>query len=310
MTFKIKFNIICNHTHRKLGRSSALHIGDECLSIYGISIIMPKNSVYAERLNNAILRMQQSGLIEKLHRELQWVIQKQRGGNAGGGGGALLKATQSKQLKSTDVEDRGLTLADTEGMFLLMGIGYLIGASVLVSEVIGGCANRCRKIARRVSVASIAVDRSSAAHPNSSRRTSYSTRRPSGGGTDDNAGGDSVGSESLDILADDCNGGKSASPRIRKRRKSDQTEVLRVNLLKGTLNGHRRHNSLVTGLNRDELQSVLDIGKRGAVRFANELRVATDGGGMKIFHVAEINRAPTPFVHHDENDGFGEAVYH
>lgn len=34
-------------------------------------------------------------------------------------------------------------------MFLLMGIGYLVAVSVLVSEIVGGCAKRCRQFARR-----------------------------------------------------------------------------------------------------------------------------------------------------------------
>lgn len=265
---------------------------------------MPKNSVYAERFNNAILRMQQSGLIDKLFRELQWAIQKQRGG---GGGGALLKASASKQLKSTDAEDRGLTLADTEGMFLLMGIGYLIGASALMSEVIGGCANRCRKIARRVSVVSLAGGGGErlSPPPNSSRRTSYSMR-PSLVVPEN-------GCDTLQVVSERC----SASPRIRRRRQSDQTEVLRVNLLKGILNGHRRHNSLVTGLNREEIQCVLDVGRRGAVKFADGVvdereqsstpGSVADGVPSRIYHVAEINRVPTPFI--IQNDGFGEPVY-
>lgn len=35
------------------------------------------------------------------------------------------------------------------GMFLLMGIGYLTAGAVLVSEIVGGCAIRCRNFARR-----------------------------------------------------------------------------------------------------------------------------------------------------------------
>lgn len=38
-------------------------------------------------------------------------------------------------------------------MFLLMGIGYLVAVSVLVSEIVGGCAKRCRQFARRNSKA-------------------------------------------------------------------------------------------------------------------------------------------------------------
>lgn len=44
-------------------------------------------------------------------------------------------------------------MADTEGMFLLMAIGYIIAGSVLFSEIVGGCAKSCRAFIRRSSVA-------------------------------------------------------------------------------------------------------------------------------------------------------------
>jgi hypothetical protein len=46
-------------------------------------------------------------------------------------------------LKIQTQEERGLTLADTEGMFLLLGIGFLIAGGVLISEWVGGCTNKC-----------------------------------------------------------------------------------------------------------------------------------------------------------------------
>lgn len=240
--------------------------------------------MYAERLNDAILRMQHSGLIKKLFRELQWDIQKLRVG----GGGALLKASASKQLNLNDVEDRGLTLADTEGMFLLMGIGYLIGACVLMSEVIGGCANKCRQIARRASHVSIAES----FLQNTSRRTSTSVR---------------VVPTLIEPLDDDLNESSDCvSPVLRLRRQSDQTEVLRVNVLKGILVGHRRHHSLVGGLDRNELQSVLEVARKGAsVRFSQEDML--EQAGHRQLHTVEINRAPTPFC---VEEAFGEIVIH
>lgn len=46
-------------------------------------------------------------------------------------------------------------------MFLLMGIGYIVAVSVLVSEIVGGCAKRCRQFARRNSRSVLSVRRSS-----------------------------------------------------------------------------------------------------------------------------------------------------
>lgn len=55
------------------------------------------------------------------------------------------------------------------GMFLLMGIGYLVAVSVLISEIVGGCAKRCRQFARRKSRSTFP----SSLHPNTSNRPSY-----------------------------------------------------------------------------------------------------------------------------------------
>ena len=63
--------------------------------------------------------------------------------------GKLLQASSSSPLRETIQEERQLTTADTEGMFLLMGIGYTIGAIALVSEIVGGITNKCRQIIRR-----------------------------------------------------------------------------------------------------------------------------------------------------------------
>lgn len=57
--------------------------------------------------------------------------------------GRLLQISSGKTLKMNNQEERGLTLADTEGMFLLLGIGFLIAGCVLVSEWVGGCTNKC-----------------------------------------------------------------------------------------------------------------------------------------------------------------------
>lgn len=42
-------------------------------------------------------------------------------------------------------EDRALTLDDTQGMFLLLAIGYVAGGGILLSEIFGGCFNLCKK---------------------------------------------------------------------------------------------------------------------------------------------------------------------
>lgn len=120
-----------------------------------------------------------------MNNEIAWDLQRSDSGQ-------LLQATKNKKFSFADVEERKLNLADTEGltvvtirfnftkinrslahispgMFLLMGIGYLVAVSVLISEIVGGCAKRCRQFARRKSRSTFP----SSLHPNTSNRPSY-----------------------------------------------------------------------------------------------------------------------------------------
>lgn len=244
---------------------------------------MPKNAVYAERINDAILRMQHSGLIQKLYNELQWDVEKQRGSSPG----TLLKATSANKFQATDVEDRGLTLADTEGMFLLMGIGYLFGASVLMSEVIGGCANKCRQFARRASKVSM-----ESFLPNSSSKTSISVKD------------DRIRDNNMTAPVNSVN----STAVVRMRRKSDQMDIPSETPVRTNLNMHRRHNSLITGLVSTDRLNDYGILKRSAfVKFDEENQLEFNGNSKRNYHTVEINRVPTPYC---IEETFGEKVYH
>lgn len=164
-----------------------------------------------------ILRMQQSGLIFKLNNEMEW--ERQRGSK-----GTLLKiSSNSKSLKSTDFEDRKLTLADTEGMFLLMGIGYAIAFSVLVSEIIGGCAKNCRAFMRR---------------PSKMLSTSeISTNRPNSSQIHPDVADDTLSSNQ-------SSGNSFEITTKMLHRKSTQSDSV-LNPFKSYYMRHRRHHSLV-----------------------------------------------------------------
>lgn len=138
---QLDYIIKTNYTDDKLGRRSALHISDQCFALFGVSIALREESVYRSRFNDGILMLQQSGLIEKIKNDVRWdMIRSSKGG--------LLTVYSGKVLKMPSTEEKGLTLADTEGMFLLLGIGFLIAAGVLVSEWVGGCTNKCIRIVR------------------------------------------------------------------------------------------------------------------------------------------------------------------
>lgn len=105
-------------------------------------MIFPKNTVYVKVLNDLILRFAASGLDLKISSDMAWDLQRSDTQN-------LLASTKSKTFSMADVVERKLNLADTEGMFLLMAIGYILAGSVLFSEIVDGCARSCRAFVRR-----------------------------------------------------------------------------------------------------------------------------------------------------------------
>lgn len=87
--------------------------------------MFPHDSVYAESINNLILRFAASGLNLKIINDIAWDSQRSSTD-------ALLDSTKSKKFSFADVEERKLNLADTEGMFLLMAVGYICGNHCLI----------------------------------------------------------------------------------------------------------------------------------------------------------------------------------
>lgn len=116
-------------------------MGDQCFALFGVSIALKENSVYRSRINDGILMLQQSGIIKKIMNDVRWDMLRARNGG-------LLQISAGKALKMIGTEEKGLTLVDTEGMFLLLGIGYLIAGGALISEWVGGCTNKCIKLIR------------------------------------------------------------------------------------------------------------------------------------------------------------------
>lgn len=98
---------------------------------------LPVNSVYRSKFNDAILRMQENGVSQKMLRDVIYESKK-----IASGGRVEAVADERKSKQATAPEDRSLTLVDTEGMFMFLGIGYLIAVGALISEWVGGCSNR------------------------------------------------------------------------------------------------------------------------------------------------------------------------
>uniref|UniRef100_A0A182RCB0 PBPe domain-containing protein n=1 Tax=Anopheles funestus TaxID=62324 RepID=A0A182RCB0_ANOFN len=136
---ELEFLIQSNLSHQFQNKRYGLHVSRECFALYGVSMVFPPNSVHRNPINNAILYMQEAGLISKLNKDVTWETVKTKDGH-------FREASVGEVLKITAPSERGLTLADTEGMFLLMLFGYVVALGVLISEWVGGCTNKCREV--------------------------------------------------------------------------------------------------------------------------------------------------------------------
>lgn len=127
-----------------------MHLSDECFVIFQIGYLFPKHSVFKQKIDVMIGLARQSGFLTKIENDVSWAMQRSSSGK-------LLQVSSSKNLRKVIEEDRQLSTADTEGIFLLMALGYTVATIVFISEVIGGCTIRCRKIIRqsRKSISSI-----------------------------------------------------------------------------------------------------------------------------------------------------------
>ncbi|XP_017065564.2 ionotropic receptor 21a [Drosophila eugracilis] len=139
---QLEYLVQSNFSDENVSRRSALHLSEECFALFQIGFLFPRESVYKRKIDSMILLAQQSGLIAKINNEVSWVMQRSSSGR-------LLQASSSTSLREIIQEERQLTTADTEGMFLLMALGYFLGATALVSEIVGGITNKCRQIIKR-----------------------------------------------------------------------------------------------------------------------------------------------------------------
>lgn len=265
---------------------------------------MPAHSVYAVRINNMIARLQQSGLIAKLFSELQAELLREKRMRTGLATG-LLRAPTAKQLRVDDAEERGLTVADTEGMFLLMGCGYGVALALLLSEMVGGFTNRCRRLGR---LRREQRDQKEAAEEEAQRELDREmavlemgnggegkTKVANGGGS--NNGDDDGGIATIM---------RCSSTGQRQRRRLRNNSLATISAIGCS---PPRHHSLGGGA---DIEAVMRMAK--VPTFQLDRAVMDDvvnggsgAGGADVVAVP-LRRAPTPYAHFD--DGFGEKVRH
>ncbi|XP_063977989.1 ionotropic receptor 21a-like isoform X2 [Diachasmimorpha longicaudata] len=106
---------------------SPMHISKECLLNFGVTFVLPKDSIYTEEFNKVIIRARQSGLAQKIIRDVEWDVQRTAEG-------LLLPVSVEYKSRKIPVQDRSLALDDTQGMFLLLSAGTLLAFLTLSIE--------------------------------------------------------------------------------------------------------------------------------------------------------------------------------
>ncbi|RZC35511.1 uncharacterized protein BDFB_001545, partial [Asbolus verrucosus] len=135
---KAQLDYIVRTNFSTMNKRSLLHISSECFVPFSVGLIYNKNALYGKIIDLGLLRTFQSGLITKLKGDVEWSMLRSATGK-------LLAANSfGNSLRSLTVEDRALTLDDTQGMFLLLGLGFLLGGASLLSEWMGGCLHLCK----------------------------------------------------------------------------------------------------------------------------------------------------------------------
>lgn len=136
--------------------------------------------MYKNRFNEVILRMSASGLIDKMLRDVNYDAKTRATGKQQAIG-------LMKRKSRAEPEERALTVADTEGMFIFLAIGFIIGLSALISEWVGGCTNKVLVILKKRKddkTEADKVERDRIEHEeNPSRRVSIFSRRSGGNRT-------------------------------------------------------------------------------------------------------------------------------
>nr|AQN78512.1 ionotropic receptor 6 [Meteorus pulchricornis] len=106
---------------------STMHVSQECFINFGVTFVLQKNSIYTEPFNSVIHRIRESGLGDKIIRDVEWDIQRTADGQR-------LPISDDYKRRKVVIEDRKLALDDTQGMFLVLGAGVLIAALALTIE--------------------------------------------------------------------------------------------------------------------------------------------------------------------------------
>lgn len=75
ITFILSSIFLC-YVKSSSRRREKLHISKDCFVPFGVSFVFPRKAIYADKFNEYILRIQQTGLMGKLLNEFKWEVER------------------------------------------------------------------------------------------------------------------------------------------------------------------------------------------------------------------------------------------
>ncbi|XP_014213410.1 ionotropic receptor 21a [Copidosoma floridanum] len=130
-------------------KRTLMHISEECFVRYNVVQLYPNGSLYTRSMNDFVLRATETGLIGQMVTDIDWQLQRNT---------MLMNKQITKRMsQKIQVVERNLTVEDTQGMFMLLGIGFLLALAVLSVENFTGRLDK-RRIARDNAIEHLTFD--------------------------------------------------------------------------------------------------------------------------------------------------------
>ncbi|XP_071535261.1 ionotropic receptor 21a-like isoform X2 [Panulirus ornatus] len=126
-----KFALIENKQYLELqagarytyGSHTTIRIVPECLLLYSIGLAYQKNSPLKSLFDSIILRLFESGVMQKWQEEVVVYFRSQY-------------VSKRPHIPAEEIRGRALNLAHLQGVFYKLGIGYLVSAIILILELL------------------------------------------------------------------------------------------------------------------------------------------------------------------------------
>ncbi|KAJ8683603.1 hypothetical protein QAD02_019395 [Eretmocerus hayati] len=119
-------------------KRTLMHVSNECFVRFNVVYLFPAKSLYTESVDNFIKRATETGLADKIIGDVDWEIQRIATN--------MHRQITKKISKKVMIEDRVLTVEDTLGMFMLLGIGFGMAIVALAGEKMSGFLKKRKEV--------------------------------------------------------------------------------------------------------------------------------------------------------------------